>query len=37
MIDFAREQTADIDDPKLKKQVDSLLFKLYGEAGDRKV
>lgn len=35
MIAFAREQTSDITDPKLKKQVDSLLIKLYGEAGDQ--
>jgi len=35
MMAFAREQTAEINDPKLNRQVDLLFIKLCGEAGDR--
>lgn len=35
MMAFAREQTADIDDPKLKRQTDLLFIKLCSEVGDQ--
>ncbi len=35
MMTFAREQTAGIDDPKLKRLADVMFVKLYSEAGDQ--